>query len=166
MPLPPHVDTAEQRGALNRAFFAGVRHNVALGVEIVALGRDWAELVLRYGPRLVGDPESGALHTGPLCVLLDAACGAAVFQALPAPAPIATLGLRVDHLRTAEAGYDVEARAHCYRLTREVAFVRCEAYRAGEPAHQIAIAAGSFMLGTRRGEVAGAEQAIAAWTRR
>lgn len=166
MPMPPYVDTAQHRGAMNRAFFAGVRHNVALGIEILDLGRDTAELLLRYAEFLVGDPETGALHSGPLCALLDAACGAAVFQALPAPAPIATLSLRVEHLRVAEAGHDVIASAHCHRVTRDVAFVRCEAFRRGDPAHRIALASGTFMVGTRRGRSESVDAAVAAWTAR
>lgn len=129
-----------------RAFADAVPHNKALGIEIVALDDRVATYRLPYDPKLVGDPVTGVLHGGAITALLDACCGSAVFNALPAPAPIATLDLRIDYLGPAEPGRDVIAHAECFKVTRNVAFVRATAYHdEGAP---IAAAAGTFMLQT------------------
>jgi uncharacterized protein (TIGR00369 family) len=107
---------------------------------------------LPYASHLVGHPETGVLHGGAITALLDATCGAAVFAALPEIKPIATLDLRIDYLRPADAGRDVVARAHCYKVTRNVAFVRAMAFHDDEN-DPIAAAAGTFMLGTKLGKV-------------
>ncbi|HEU5055228.1 MAG TPA: PaaI family thioesterase [Kofleriaceae bacterium] len=134
---------------LNRNFHAVVPHNRALGLEMVALEDGEARMRLPYSLDLVGNPETGVLHGGPITSLIDACCGASVFMKLPSPVPIATLDLRIDYLRPATAGQDVLAHATCFRLTRNVAFVRGLAYHAetGEE-DPIAAAAGAFMLAT------------------
>ncbi len=134
---------------LNRNFNRIVPHNQALGMEMVALEDGAARMRLPYSLDLVGNPETGVLHGGPITTLMDACCGAAVFMKLPSPVPIATLDLRIDYLRPATAGRDVLAFATCFRLTRNVAFVRGVAYHAetGED-DPIAAAAGAFMLAT------------------
>ena len=76
-------------------------------------------------------------------------CGAAVFQALAEPVPIATLDLRIDYLKPATASLDVFARCECYKVTSSVAFVRGFAFH--EQDDPIAAASGSFMLATRSG---------------
>ena len=81
---------------------------------------------------------------------MDACCGAAVFMALKQPVPIATLDLRIDYLKPAPPGRDVIARARCYKVTKNVAFVRCVAYHERED-DPIASAVGSFMLSTKLG---------------
>ena len=134
---------------LNRNFNRIVPHNQALGIEMVALEDGAARMRLPYSLDLVGNPDTGVLHGGPITTLMDACCGAAVFMKLPSPVPIATLDLRIDYLRPATAGQDVLAFATCFRLTRNVAFVRGVAYHAetGED-DPIAAAAGAFMLAT------------------
>jgi acyl-coenzyme A thioesterase PaaI-like protein len=69
---------------------------------------------------------------------------------------IATLDLRIDYMKPATPHREVRARAHCYKMTRHVAFVRGVAFHDDE-ADPIATSAGTFMLGTRqsgRGETA------------
>ena len=62
---------------------------------------------------------------------------------------MATLDLRIDYLRPATPPEDVLARAVCFKITRNVAFVRCIAFHRGsEQTDPIAAAAGTFMLGT------------------
>ena len=134
---------------LNREFAASVPHNAALGLEMLELEEGRARMRLPYRPQLVGNPETGVLHGGAITALIDACCGAAVFMALARPAFIATLDLRIDYLGPATPGRDVIADIECYKITRNVAFVRGSAYHddADDP---VAAAAGSFMLRTVR----------------
>jgi uncharacterized protein (TIGR00369 family) len=133
-----------------RGFSEAIPHNRALGIEALELAPSSALLRLRYDGKLVGNPETGVLHGGAITALLDAASGTAVFAALTEWLPMATLDLRIDYLRAADAGRDVLARAVCYRLARHVAFTRAVAYIDDER-DPIASAVGTFMLGTKPG---------------
>jgi uncharacterized protein (TIGR00369 family) len=134
----------EQMRRINEAFMQLVPHNRALGLVFERFARAEAVVTLPYDARLVGNPDTGVLHGGAISSLLDACCGAAVFMALDTPQPIATLDLRIDYLKPATAGSDVTAEAHCFKVTRNVAFVRAMAYH--DAADPIAAAAGTFML--------------------
>ncbi|HSJ99729.1 MAG TPA: PaaI family thioesterase [Kofleriaceae bacterium] len=133
-----------------RAFFAGIPHNRALGMELVEASASETVFRLPYDPKLVGNPDTGVLHGGAITALLDGASGVAVFSALADPVPIATLDLRIDYLRPAEAGRAVMARATCYKVTRNVAFTRAVAYHE-DPADPIAHSVGTFMVSTKPG---------------
>ena len=98
-----------------------------------------------YRPDLIGNPDTGVIAGGVVTTLLDHAGGQAVMAALGEPAPIATLDLRIDYMRAAEPGLDIFARAHCYRLTRSIAFVRATAYDR-DPEDPVATAQAAFML--------------------
>ena len=60
-----------------------------------------------------------------------------------------TIDLRVDYLRAAEPDLELYARSDCYRLTRNVAFVRAVAWERSA-ADPFASALGTFMLGANR----------------
>jgi uncharacterized protein (TIGR00369 family) len=117
----------------------------ALGMETVSWEGAVANLRVPYRPELVGDPDTGVIAGGVVTTLLDHACGQAVMAAMGAPAPIATLDLRIDYMRAAEPGLDIHARAHCYKLTHSIAFVRATAYDrdVNDP---VAAAQAAFML--------------------
>jgi uncharacterized protein (TIGR00369 family) len=138
----------ERMSQINRTFFAQVPHSQALGMEIVELEHGVATCKLPYAERLVGNPDTGVLHGGVITTLMDAVCGTAIFMSLEQPKPIATLDLRIDYLAPATPHRDVFARGHCYKVTRNVAFVRGFAYHDSED-DPIAAASGAFMLGTR-----------------
>lgn len=147
------ADGDEREGLRQRfleSFFAGIPHNRALGMELVEVGPSETVFRLPYDEKLVGNPDTGVLHGGAITALLDGASGAAVFTAIPDPVPIATLDLRIDYLRPAEAGRAVMARATCYKVTRNVAFTRAVAYHE-DPADPIAHSVGTFMVATKPG---------------
>lgn len=138
---------------INRHFHQAVPHNVALGLELIDLADGEARMRLPYSPDLVGNPDTGVLHGGAITSLMDSCCGAAVFMKLTMPVPIATLDLRIDYLRPAVPERDVHAHATCFRLTRNVAFVRGVAFHDDE-SDPVAAAAGAFMLATSFGRTA------------
>ncbi len=129
----------------------------ALKLQLVELDAARATLRVPYAPELVGDPDTGVIAGGVVTTLLDHTCGQAVQAALDAFSQIATLDLRIDYLRAAQPGLDIEAHAHCYRVTRSVAFVRASAYDR-EREDPVATAQAAFVLtpvGPRRsGEAA------------
>jgi uncharacterized protein (TIGR00369 family) len=137
-----------ERIRFNRGFIEAVPHNKALGLELVELGEATTTFRLKYDAKLIGNLETGTLHGGAITTLLDSCCGSAVFQALPEPTQVATLDLRIDYLRPGDAGRDVLARATCYKVTRNVAFVRALAYHDDEN-DPIASANGTFMIAPR-----------------
>ena len=138
---------------LNKGFARVVPHNQALGLEVVELDEARARFRLPWQAKLVGNPKTGVLHGGVITSMMDACCGAAVFMALDEPMAIATLDLRIDYLRPAIPHETVFAATHCYKVTRNVAFVRGVAYHGSED-DPIASAAGTFMLGTSLGRIA------------
>ncbi len=103
-------------------------------------------LALPYDEKLIGNPQTGVLHGGAITAVLDAACGVAVFAKLVDLIPVATLDLRIDYLKPASPGKDVYARAECFKVTRSIAFVRCDAFHEGSEADIVAVANGTFML--------------------
>jgi uncharacterized protein (TIGR00369 family) len=135
----------------------GSPHGAALGVEVVSVV---PEVVLKvpYRPELVGDPDTGVIAGGVVTTLLDSACGWATAAALTEPTSIATLDLRIDYMRPAEPGKDILATAHCYKLTRSVAFVRAVAYDV-DPSDPVAAAQAAYMLDSNAGRGVGANLA-------
>ncbi len=150
--MPDVDDRIALLSKLNRSFSELVPHNQALGLELVEVLDAQARFRLPWDEKLVGDPRTGVLHGGAITSMMDACCGAAVFMALEQPTPIATLDLRIDYLKPATPKEPVHAHAHCYKVTRSVAFVRCVAYHHEED-DPIAAAAGTFMLSTKLGKI-------------
>lgn len=146
----PDDEDSKNRLRLVKRFSAGVPHNKALGLRILEMSASEALFELPYSAKLIGNPDTGVLHGGAITALIDGASGAAVFAALLEFVPIATLDLRIDYLRPAEAGRSVIARATCYKLGRNVAFTRAVAYH-DDPADPIAHSVGTFMVSTKMG---------------
>ncbi len=120
-------------------------HNQFLGMEIVYIEHGRAVIRVPYAERLAGNATSGVLHGGVITTVLDSACGVAVIAALGQRMGIATLDLRIDYLKPATPGEAVTAAAHCYKVTRNICFVRALAYHA-DRADPIANCAASFMI--------------------
>lgn len=124
-------------------FFPQIPHNADLGLKLIELSDARALIELPLDASLIGDTEQNLYHSSCLLSLLDAACGMAVFCALPELQRIATLDLRVDYLRAAPANQAIRCEAECYQLTERVAFVRASAWQ--DAARPIAQATATFM---------------------
>lgn len=120
-------------------------HGALLGLSYHAHGADWTELALPYDARLIGDPASGVLASGPILTMMDMATSLAVWTRLGYFRAHATLDLRIDYLRPATPGKTVIGRGECYRITRAISFVRGQAHD-GDPADPLAHVAGTFMF--------------------
>lgn len=101
---------------------------------------------------LSGDPGGKFFFPGALFSLADSACGLAVFRAVGRYLPIATLDMRIDHLAPATMDADLVAVAECYRMTKPIAFARCELL-SGPQSKVAAIAVGTFMLSSSSARV-------------
>jgi uncharacterized protein (TIGR00369 family) len=145
----PEIDAEERGGGFDpKRFFElapKVGHGRALGIDYRRSAENWVELALPLREELVGMPETGVLASGAIVSLLDTCGGSSVWIALGHFQPIVTIDLRLDYLRPAVKGETVIARCECYKLTRQVAFVRGTAH-GGDPARPIAQATGTFML--------------------
>ncbi len=121
----------------------------ALGIEVTKLeaGKIWGRVP--YRADLVGDPESGVIAVGVITTFLDQLSGMAAVLVMPTPTTVATIDIRIDYMRGAKPGRDVHAEAHCYKLGRNVAFVRAVAYE-DSPDNPIAHAASAFMVGANQ----------------
>lgn len=124
----------------------------ALGFEFLEQTDDSLTVRIGYAQHLVGDPDTGVIHGGVITAMLDNACGRVVHAARSKSGDedgaIATLDLRIDYMGGAEPGKDLYAKAVCYRLTHNVAFVRGVAFTDTEN-DPVATCVGAFMLGTR-----------------
>lgn len=145
---------------INRKFIGRAPHMREIGARVTGVGRARGSMVLPARPEWLGDPQRGLLHPGALTVLADSACGLAVGAALDERAPFATLDLRMDYLRPAGPEHDVHCDAECYRVTRNVAFVRAQVWQ-DDRAQPIAAAQAAFMLSTPASRPPAAEAAPA-----
>jgi uncharacterized protein (TIGR00369 family) len=108
-----------------------------------------------YREELIGDPETGVIAGGVITTFLDTLCGTAAVAAMEHPTTVATIDLRIDYMRPATPHRDVLAEAHCYKLGRNVAFVRAVAYD-DTPDNPIAHVAAAFMVNSSAGRKFGA----------
>jgi uncharacterized protein (TIGR00369 family) len=132
---------------ITRAFDALVPMNRAMGMQLGDLTEGRAAIHMPWDPRFLGDAADGLVHGGVLSVLLDATCGLAAFMGMRTPGLIATLDLRVDHLRSAAAGQALVATAEVVRATRRVLFVRGVAHH-GDEDQPVAVATATFAVTT------------------
>lgn len=126
-------------------FVNALPHGHALGLELVSSDseRGHAALRLPWREDLVGDPATDVLHGGVITTLLDTLGGCCVLaRNLRLQA---TLDLRIDYLRPATPRVDLIGEAECYRVTRNVAFVRGSCHH-GDPGRPVANLTATFML--------------------
>lgn len=99
-------------------------------------------------PMLAADPGEHFFFPGILFSLADTACGlAAVLKLNRKDEHSTTLDMRIDYFAPASFAHDLVAEAECYRITRTVAFARCE-LRSGT--RLVAAATGTFMRSPAR----------------
>ena len=149
------IRTDDQHRLIANTMNEGSPQARALRLQTLEIGDAVAILKVPYREELVGDPNTGVIAGGVVTTLLDHASGQAVHAAMEQFTSIATLDLRIDYMRPAEPGRDILARAHCYKLTRSVAFVRAVAYE-DDPDDPIAAAQAAFMLDSSAGKKPGA----------
>lgn len=127
---------------------SGVPHAAAIQLMLLEVNAGTALCRVPYDEKLIGNPQTGVIHGGVITSLLDNTCGIAVGSKTQLVGAIATLDLRIDYMKPATPKEDILAFAECYRVSRNIAFVRGLAYHTdrGDP---IATCAAAFMLGTK-----------------
>ncbi|MFZ9949874.1 MAG: PaaI family thioesterase [Gemmobacter sp.] len=128
-----------------QAFIEALPHARALDMRIEACGAAGVEMSMAWDARFVGDPETGVIHGGAVSALMDTAAGTMAMFSRDPPAVTATLGLRIDYMRSATPGERVRCRAVCFHRMRSVAFIRVTAWD-DDAARPVATATGSFTL--------------------
>lgn len=127
-------------------------HGEAIGMQLVGQQGRKITVKVPYAEHLVGDPDTGVIHGGVITATLDNASGWAIRcrDEWGDGISMATLDIRIDYMRPAEPHEDLMVEAECFKMTRNVAFVRALAYQ-GDTEDPIATSIASFMLGTPSG---------------
>lgn len=123
-----------------------IPHAHLQGICLERINGEELTLRLPYRQDLVGNPDTGVIHSGALTVLLDQTLGIAGICCNQVGASLTpTLDLRIDHLGVAPAGRDILATASVYKVTRRVLFISGFAY-CESPEKPIARATGSWVV--------------------
>ncbi len=138
-------DEKHQRLQLAQKFIEALPHAAALEMRVDELGSGIAEISMPWAEHLVGDPRTGVIHGGVVSALMDTCCGAAVMSHPDRVKSTATLDLRIDYMRAAKPRQRIRARAECYHMTRNVAFLRAYALDDDDD-NPVASAAGAFTV--------------------
>ena len=142
-PIAATGDDRQQR--FFARFLGEVPHLGMLGIRYDCHGGNGLQMTMPWSDDLLADPDHGILASGPIYTLMDTACGFASILGRGAFEPHATLDLRLDYLRAPAVGATIIGRAECYRMTRQIAFVRGVAHD-GDAEKPIAHVAGTFMF--------------------
>lgn len=116
-----------------------------IGVKVTEMDDRGVTMMLPYDGRFAGNPVNGVLHGGVITTLVDSASGMCIYVKLKKYIPIATLDLRIDYLKPATPGEDLYAHAYCYKMSKQIAFVRSVAYHT-DPEDPVANSVSTFML--------------------
>ena len=126
----------------------GVPHAAAIGMQVLEVCNGQATAFAAYRDDLIGNPDTGVIHGGVITALLDNTCGIAVAAKSGMMGQIATLDLRIDYMKPATPGEAITSFAECYKITKNIAFVRGVAYHTNRD-DPIATCTAAFMLGTK-----------------
>jgi len=121
MSEPTFLEQIRSQGSMIMGY---APHSRAIGMQLVDVEPDIATLMVPYAPHLVGNPDTGVIHGGVITSLLDNASGMSIGCHTGERKGMATLDLRIDYMHPATPGEDVYARAECYKITNNIAFVR------------------------------------------
>lgn len=130
---------------LARQFIEAIPHSRDLGMELTEMADGIAVISMPYDARLIGDPQTGVISGGAVSAVMDTCCGAAVMSHPSNAGGTATIDLRIDYMRAATPGQAIVTRAHCYHITRSVAFVRATAMD-DDTENPVATATGAFTV--------------------
>lgn len=146
---PPMSDLPSSIPVHKEGFvLAAVPHAAAIQFTVMAIKAGEATCKIPYAEHLIGNPDTGVVHGGVITSLLDNTCGIAVGSKTAITGQIATLDLRIDYMKPATPREDIFAFAECYKVTKNIAFVRGIAYHTDRN-DPIATCAAAFMLGTK-----------------
>lgn len=137
------MNDAERQGRVSR-FIGTLKHCQLLGIGVLEAAENHLLLELPYSEQIVGNPDTRVIHGGAITTLMDTASGSVILCALPEFELCPTLDLRMDYMRPAEPDLPVLARAHVYRITRNIIFTRCVAYQK-DPGKPVADCVATFM---------------------
>ena len=119
----------------------------ALGGKVVAVEGNSATLALDWREELVGNPENGALMGGVITTMVDNVSAMAYFMATNGTSfPLATLDLRIEHMKPSQRGKTLHVRSECHKVGRQVAFFRATAWHPEKPEDVVATGSGTFIL--------------------
>ena len=119
----------------------------ALGGKLVDVGSNSATLVVDWREDLVGNPESGALMNGVIATMIDNVSAMAFFMATNCKSfPLATLDLRIEHMKPSQHGKPLHVHSECHKVGRQVAFFRATVWHPDEPDDMVATGSGTFMV--------------------
>ncbi|WP_299729147.1 PaaI family thioesterase [uncultured Endozoicomonas sp.] len=138
------MPTDEQLNTFAGNFIKMLPHCHHLNMSLIHAAPDGVEMEMPYDARLVGNPETGVIHSGVITTLMDSCSGVAVYARLSKMEACPTLDLRIDHLTTAEPEKPIRAFAEVYHMTDSMVFVRGVAFQESKEkpfAHSI----GTFM---------------------
>ncbi len=138
------ADKLERLWSLGPMMVDGTPHAKELGMKFVAVEIGKTTMSLPYNTNLIGDADTRVIAGGAVTTLLDQCSGLAATSAFDPPIPVATLDLRIDYMRAAQPNETIVAQAHCYKVTKHIAFVRAVAHD-GDSDDPIATSQAIFM---------------------
>ncbi|MDO5638412.1 MAG: PaaI family thioesterase [Neisseria sp.] len=124
--------------------YLSLPHCRDIGLELLQTEQRRPTLSIAHRTDLLGRSDSGTIHGGAICALVDVASACAVAAHLPDYEILATLDMRLDYMHPARSDRPVLVRATCHRLAGQVAFVRSRCYQE-HPDDPIALATATFM---------------------
>lgn len=137
--------TLEKLWEMGPTFTENTPHAKRLGIKFISVDRGRSTISLPYNADLIGNPETRVIHGGAVTTLLDQASGLAAIAGFDTPRMVATSNLSIDYMRAAKPGETIIAQAHCYKVTKHVAFVRAVAHD-GDADDPVAMSQATFMV--------------------
>ena len=110
-------------------FFTHVGTHRDLGLTLQNIEGDIAKIHLPFQSKHADSIENGSLHTSAIATAVDSACGCAVMLHIGKPTTIATVNLRIDHIRKPYPGLGLVVEASCYQTAGDFIYVGAAAFQ-------------------------------------